>query len=278
MREKEGRLKMAGNLPQNEEEKKAWVESKKGDWRTILSEIKIEGLIVESDKKLIITEDKITGFLENNIPIAFLKKIKKIEVSNEDPIEDVDLGTNEDGKNKAVEVKKVGSFNSEYDENGRLASGNILIYEPITVDKNANRNEELIIENGFRDTLTHEIGHAVHGDFSMDEMKEWEEVMKQDQTKVTWYVSYSETKSEPTKKREDFCESFMLFVKDPSFLKIISEKRFEYVKKLFETYMDSENLPNFQRSLDWNQKFTDAFLEENGYTKEQFKNSYLSNL
>jgi hypothetical protein len=70
----------------------------------------------------------------------------------------------------------------------------------------------------------------------------------------------------------------MMFVKDPYLLKTLSESRFQYMKKLFIDYMDSENLENFKNGLDWSLRLSEMSYKGNGYTEKNIKDYYLSKL
>ena len=259
-REKVIELKGDGWLSQNSEEVKKYIEAKRGNWKDIFETLEMEGFIEEEGEKIVVTEDSIKSFLEGSFPTAFLKKIQKIEASKERPVADVDL--NDTGKKLKIET--LGSYKS----------GHILMYEPISVKKDSWIGE--MVPKKFKRTLTHEIGHGVLENLSIDEMKGWEEVMEKDDAEITWYVGYSKGKSEKMKKREDFCESFMAFVHDPGVLRILSESRFEYMRNLFEKYMDLDKLSKFKENLWVTLELADMIFEVSGYTtKERLKNYYL---
>jgi len=268
----ENGLKIEGKLTQSEEEQKVFIESKMAVWETVLDKLEISGLEKDDDKKLVVTKDKINEFLRGSFPSAFVKKIEKIQASKEIQSEDVDLNDNSENNPNVVVA---GSYKPKYNERADLISGEIFIYEPICVDKDDGEIIEKIIEGNFKKTLTHEIGHGVHCGLSVDDLEKWEETIKQDTTKVTWYVGYSETKSEFVKRREDFCESFMMFVDSPGLLKVVSEDRFKFMSDLFEKYMDKENLDSFKNSLKLTLLLSDMIWKKNGRKKEEIRNYYL---
>ncbi|MFA6184536.1 MAG: hypothetical protein WCT51_04235 [Candidatus Shapirobacteria bacterium] len=274
--EDEKKLIESGLLPQNDDEKQCFIESKREE-KTLIK-IKIIGLEASDGKKLVVTEGIVKAFLEGTLPTAFLK-IGKIEVSRERSEDDIDFGNNEDNANGKTKKVIVGEFKPILNDKGKLIYGNITIYEPFEMDNgDNNEKKEFFIRGAFLDTLTHEIGHGVHNDLGVDDLKKWENVMRDDETEITWYVGYAGNKSKSTKKREDFCESFMMFTKDPSLLQILSESRFRYMKELFETYMDSENLSKFKVSLNLNLLLSKMHWERKGFTREQIRNLYLSKL
>jgi hypothetical protein len=205
--------------------------------------------------------------LEGVFPTAFLKKIKNIKVLGEEP---------GNGINEKSDIKTLGRFNSNFDEYGYLISGDILLNIPICVDKDSSGNAEFLVENDFRDTLAHEIGHGIHMSLNVDDLKKWEEVIGKDKTEITWYVGHSGLVSDNNKATEDFSESLMMFVKDPYLLRTLSENRFQYMKELFTNYMDSENLERFKNGLDWALKLSEMSYKGNGYTENDIKDYYLS--
>lgn len=269
--EVEHKLRIEGKLTQNEEQQKIFMESKRKTDDGFLGELKINGLEVNEDEMLVITTDKIIEFLTGSFPPAFVKNIQKIEILKEEPSEDVDLNNSNEEKSSVV---RAGCYKPKYDEKGN-SFGDVFIYEPVCVDKNSDEIIKKIIERDFRKTLTHEIGHGVHCNLSVDDLKKWEETMKKDMTKVTWYVGYSETKSEYIRKREDFCESFMMFVDSPALLKVVSEDRFKFMNYLFEKYTEKENLKGFRDSLKFTLLLSDMIWKKNGRQKEEIRNYYL---
>ena len=101
--------------------------------------------------------------------------------------------------------------------------------------------------------------------------------MKSDNTEITWYVGYSRKRSESAGKKEDFCESFMMFVKDPSLLKILSEKRYEYMKELFIRYIEPDRLNSFKSSLNFNLQLGSFYWDQKGFSVEDIRSLFLSN-
>lgn len=275
-RETVNEFRNRGYLSQDEETRARFVESKKGKWRDIFETLEIKGMDQEEGKKMVITSSGVKNLLEGSFPTAFLRRIKTIEVSNEKPVEDIDFGENdEESADADKNIKMLGLFKLK-SEGENAGWGEIFIYEPISVDKDSGVTEQAIMERNFKKTLTHEIGHGVLENFSIDEIKEWEGVMEKDKTEITWYVGYSKAKSERMRKREDFCESFMMFANEPNILRILSGPRYEYMKDLFETYMDVEKISQFRENLDMALKLSNMTLEMLGMTEDTLKSYYLN--
>ncbi|MCX7928744.1 MAG: hypothetical protein N2558_03610 [Patescibacteria group bacterium] len=105
-----------------------------------------------------------------------------------------------------------------------------LIY--MNVDKSVK-----ITKEEFRAVLVHEIGHAVFRNLKEDELERWSAIDTVEKTSVSEYVSdrRKSGKQQDTVK-DDFCESFALFVEIPGLLKIIAPQRYAYMEKLFSNH------------------------------------------
>ena len=88
-------------------------------------------------------------------------------------------------------------------------------------------------------TVAHEIGHHVHRyTLSLDELRNWEQIMRDDRAEVTHYVRVSRAKSDAIGRIEDFCESFSYFFTYPALLQEISPRRFAFMRELCLSRLD----------------------------------------
>ncbi len=94
-------------------------------------------------------------------------------------------------------------------------------------------------------TLLHEMAHGIHAGIDFEDMRQWIEVVKGDPSAVTPYVKESREKGLGKGYREDFCETFMLFMLAPSYLRVASESRFQYMMALMVKYMGDEQYRRF---------------------------------
>lgn len=119
--------------------------------------------------------------------------------------------------------------------------------------------------------LRHEIGHNAHNVFNLDEMDDWEATMAGDDMAVSWYVAYSRGKNERVGKKEDFAESFRMFLDSPAFLYAVSAKRYNFISKLFFGRMKEEQRAEQENLLD--DKFQNAYRgwSSSGQTPESIR-------
>jgi len=236
------------------------------DENDIVSKVKIEGISKIEGRKLVITQDNITKLL-SQIPPHFIEGIEII-VAN----------TTYD-KSKSYEdpnYETVGHHTPQYDNQGNYVSSRIEVYRPINTDEDANELLVLITQKEFIDTLTHEIGHKILYGLVYEEMSQWEDVIEKDPTAITWYVKHSRDQSEPRGKREDFCESFMMYYSNPAVLIIVSAERFQYMNRLIQDYLPPDKLVNYQETLKLRIASQIMQWRDNNYSIEDIRDMYLS--
>lgn len=220
------------------------VESKSLEIDSLVNLIKIAGVEAKPGRILVITEDDIRKVLRN-IPPAFLKKInviKRVPKPRNDAIQSID----EDEGIKIGDVS--GEFFPESDAKNNLTSGDINIYWPCDIRPDASEDEINNLKEEFSLTLYHEIGHRIHFELSEEEMTEWLKISS-DGYNITEYVESSRDKNVNRGIREDFCETFMYFMKHSGIVHYRSPDRFTYFARLLAKYMPKVQATSFLKSL-----------------------------
>ena len=124
-------------------------------------------------------------------------------------------------------------------------------------------------------TLLHEFGHSLHAVLPYAALKDWQDAATSDKTKITKYVKDMDDSQHYHREMEDFADSLKFFVDKPAILQIISDKRFQAMRLIYEAFM-----PNYENTLKIKQakKILDHLqLKEAGITSDQaMRDTYLS--
>lgn len=252
-----------------------WFERREADRQRIdvidnedqIRKIQIEGFEVPGGMVAVITLEEIRESLKI-LPPDFLQTLRSISYK------DKTIKLEEDQDNPNIET--VGSCISYIDQDGRLENSDIEVYRQLFIDQNARNFEKIYLKNYFLATLSHELGHKGHQAMTYQEMMDWEEVLIQDQIDVSWYVKYSRSKGEERGKREDFAESFKLFMHNPALLWLLSQQRYNLMLKYFEDRLKTSQREIFLTNLRTRVKNSYRDWPFFGRTPEQARDEYLS--
>ncbi len=238
------------------------------DYTKLLAETKVVGLEKKHGLECTVSPEGLLDEVRTNIPPELLSGLKslgykenggQVEVSNQGEI----VG------------ESIGEFIPTFDENGKMISTEIAVYKSPFVPEGLLSVDKLVSKSKFMSIVWHEFGHNAHHLMTYDEMIAWEDTMTKDKTAVTWYVEYSRNQQNIRGKREDFSESFMLYIDNPALLHTLSKERYEFMTKFVADRLQTDQKDTF------NQKQTIKLLsaynvwEKGGYTEEDIRNMYL---
>lgn len=128
----------------------------------------------------------------------------------------------------------------------------------------------------FEYTTWHEFGHNAHHLMRYDEIMAWESVMQDDPGAVTWYVKHARKDNEKRGKREDFSESFMLFLGNPALLFTLSSKRYNFMFDFFTSRLKDEQIPSFKQRIGDQLMLTFSVWQKMDYSAEDIRRIYQS--
>lgn len=175
------------------------------------------------------------------------------------------------------DTETMGSFIPTFDESKRvMTAAKIEVYRKLFVPKGTGELEKSVAKQKFMGTVWHEFGHNAHHVMHYDEMKAWEEVTSRDNIAVSWYVGYARKDDLNRGKREDFSESFKLFISNPALLQILSPPRYHFMLEFFERRTKDDQRDMLLEHLTHQAAITLAVWKENGRTPEQIRDIYLN--
>lgn len=132
------------------------------------------------------------------------------------------------------------------------------------------------LENDIIYIPTHEIAHRVHNELTLNEILEWERIMHNDNTAVTWYVEQNRQKDpEVAGKIEDFTESFGLFCTHPHWLKELSIERYNFMRAFFDKYVPDDQKKEFFKKHDNRILTFAAWVRRTRTSSKQLKERWL---
>ena len=197
--------------------------------------IVIEGFEKKADEIFAITEEELRKQLELCVPACFLRRVAFIitrDMSKELDSDDPNVGT-------------IGQCKNEYDGKGDLTKSLIEVYLRPNIPETSRKPYINYVNGEFLSTSLHEVAHSMHANLDYSDMRGWLDLIKEDPVAVTWYVGRSREVSETRGLKEDFCETFALFVRDPFYLMARSQKRFDYMVNLVGKYMGDDQRQRF---------------------------------
>lgn len=181
--------------------------------------------------------------------------------------------TREEKGGSDVDIKLCGSYTPFFDESGILAGANIGYYGKFSLPEDASPQEFALEKDEIYKSIFHEFGHHAHRKMSLEEFRNWEKVMKDDQTDLGKYSRISRQISAKIGKREDFAETFALFLTYPGVLQIISQKRFGFMVEYFDSRLKSKQKPLLKKYLS-DEMAKVAIWKEDGLTADEIKELY----
>lgn len=271
------KMQKSGRLSQPEDIRQEYLERKRAlSRREIISGIEIDGFEQKPEHVLVVDADIIKAKLVG-LPVGLLETLRGIKLTEKSVPWENQPGLEENSEkepNSTIFIS--GKFSSEYDKEHNFLQGRIEIYLPANIKSDQSspaffyemRKSEII------EDIYHEVGHSVHSNLTFDELKKWEFVVLEDKNPITWYAEHSGKTFNFVGKREDFSDSFKLFMDNPTLLFVISPRRYDYMKQLLRDYIKPEEREDFDlvqadiifRTLD--------FWRINGISIEQVKERY----
>jgi hypothetical protein len=233
----------------------------------LAGEINVEGFEAPDGTTVAVTPQEIIQEIRELLPPDFIQDLRAIshkkKRSERDPKDESNIET-------------TGTFVPVFDEDRNLVAVEIEIYKDLFVDQSSENLEIVLAKKEFMGTVWHEFGHNAHHVMRFDEMKAWEQVMVEDQTAITWYVKYSREDNEGRGKREDFSESFRLFITDPALLYTLSPTRYQFMFDYFNRRLKTDQRQTFSSHLTRLLSNTYEVWGKCGYSQNDIKGIYLS--
>jgi len=228
--------------------------------------IKFEGFDAPEGMIAVVTSQEMMNELGKLLPPDFLSGLKALS-RKERPIK-LPKG------DQTIEM--TGSFVANFSDNGQCDAAEIKIYRDLFVPLTAKDIEKILVRAEFMGTVWHEFGHNAHYLMRYEEMESWEQVVATDKTAVTWYVKCARANNEDWGKREDFADSFKLFLINPALLYVLSPKRYLFMNDFFERRLKTSQVQGFRENAAKNILLSLILWKENGYTQEDIRKIYLS--
>jgi hypothetical protein len=235
------------------------------DIEEVAQTLKLEGFNPPEGMITTVTSEDVLFFIKKLLPPDFLRQL--------DSLSHKEKADNSEEKSDSLET--TGACHTYFAADGSVDRSEIEIYRSPFVSENASDIEKAKAGVEFLGTLWHEFGHNAHHVMRYDEMKSWEDAMAADKTAVTWYVKYSRGVDSNTGKREDFADSFKLFMLYPAVLNVISPLRFLFMTNYFKSRLQSDQWEGFRNSMIIKMYDVAKLWEKNGQTQEDIIAAYL---
>lgn len=229
-------------------------------------DIRVEGFEAPEGMKAVVTPDGLIDEVKRILPPDFVRGLKALVHKDSPGVDDI----------SDPEVDVVGRFVPKFDQDGNLTEAEIRVFQKLFAPEGSDQRQVALIWSEFMDTTYHEFGHNAHHVMRLDEMREWEKVLAADKTAVTAYTQYSRSVNENRGKREDFADSFMLFVRNPAVLSVISPLRLQFMFDYFRRRIRTDQWDDFRVHVA-NQLTASLKAWENlGYNSESIRRIYLA--
>lgn len=229
--------------------------------------IEIKGFEPPEGMVSVVNSQEIFDEIKNYVPPGFLEKLKAV-VHRERPesIED------EEG------IETIGGCRPFYDENKQLLAVEVEIYRSPFLSETSSEAEQAFLRADLLDDLWHELGHNAHHLMRFEELVAWEEAIAEDDIAVSRYVKRARAKSEIRGKREDFSETFALFISNPAQLNISSPARFGFMLDFFNQNLSADQREAFGRRITGRLLTAHFVWDKAGITAEDVRQYHLSHL
>lgn len=216
-----------------------------------------------------LTETELKDYLRHTIPPIALAATKRIEFRPLTPEENPDDDTN------AFNI-----FDEETDGyvivmNSQAIQDDLSLWEEAARNTDANNDivREFVKEKVLQ-RLNHEYAHSLHKVLPAATLKQWQQAIAGDPTNVTLYVKHTHDTGHRNNKKEDMADSIGLFVMKPDILRIISNTRFEALRRIYKTFM-----PGYAKGLQYDQVVKILTLIEvqnsGGISDDEIKQTFL---
>lgn len=234
-------------------------------FQELVATIPIQGFEAPPGTKLLMDPDELRGWLEY-LPPEFCESL--LSISHRPP-----RPKSPDKPN----IETAGTFSPVYGSGENwdtVVAKKIEIYLPVAVAESATEQQSNIAKMELLETIWHEFGHNAHHMLDLEEMTVWEEVILDDQTAPTWYVKSSREKNEATGKREDFAESFMMYLSDPALLYKLSALRYQFMSEFFDRRLQESQKQKFDNRRDNLIQAALMFWKEKGMSDDDIRKAY----
>ena len=163
--------------------------------------------------------ESVRAMLKAMVPASVLGKVTSIEI--------IDGKASDSPRyaGRSIEETSMVAGTCFYDfdhDKGELVGAAIEVYSTDDLGK--------LSDTQNRHTIWHEVGHVAHQDMALTEISEWQDILGSEKFRLTTYVPHEGE----LKPLEDFTETFTYFVDQPTLLKVLAPKRYDFMKRFFE--------------------------------------------
>lgn len=239
------------------------------EYLSTLSKLNFSGFDPPEEMVAVITPAEIISAIEKVTPPDFLRHLQSISNKTE-PEKSPDDDPNTETLGTFIPI--LGT-----DENwGKLQGTGIEIYRNIFIAEETPSETKVVTRFMYMSTLFHEFGHNAHYSLDYDEMVQWEKVIEEDKTAITWNVKNAKKKQEQKGKREDFADSFSHFLTNPTLLLVLSPVRYNYMGNYFIKHLQTWQRENLRTHLANDMQITLEAWKSLGYTSDDIRRIYLT--
>jgi hypothetical protein len=260
----------AGRLPKSSDMRQA--ERQRVDAlpiESLLAELQLKGFEDQEGMRRLFGPADIIDLFRQVIPPDFASRL--LEFSCQPPFSRPD----ENGAETTGRI--IATFGTTNDNWDQVVGTKIIVYTDVFIDPDASQVEMTMARQQILNTAMHEFGHNAHYTLDYDEMVAWEKVMREDPVSITWNVEHAKKHDlDPTSgKKEDFADSFMLFISNPALLHVLSPPRYYYMDDFFNRHTPSTQTADFQKRV--NAQINNTYLswQMSGLSTEKVKQMYM---
>lgn len=209
------------------------------------------------------TEEEFVDEIVSVIPSDLLKRFRSISFVNAPK-----SGANKPLDDISDEGEDQGVCEHEFDADGYKYSRIKIYLQGFELDTSLKTDKKRFVS-------WHELGHVAHMDMNLDEMRAWERVTTEHPISLTTYVEKIKSKGQNIRaKREDFSESFAMFLYNPAYLKIVSPERYSFMHDLFILRGNADEIEEISQNIKWNVALYERLLKDGGISEEMVKSEF----
>lgn len=234
--------------------------------------IKFNGFEAPEGQKLVLQPQEILEIISEAIPPNAVQGLLEISKSELHPEERAKL------LSEGIEEVCARIFFDRNRKNPNQMITRIELYEGVYIDDQASLNTTSLMVGELLTTIFHEIGHSLHTNLDYFEYQQWQEAQNTDKVAVTTYVRIKENEAALFGHREDFAESFRLFLTDSFILQLLSPARYDFFTQYFRKHLHRDQRPAFEARIKQNEEYYQRRLAREKCTPEELKQILLEQI